>query len=286
MDLTAFSKYKELDSETKKNFTGNLTEYNHDIPDKHNIGDTLPAPAVVPIPVGTEAATVGTSPVPAREDHVHAEDLNRDNWEAGKFSAVLRGTELLPAYTFSLDPDTGMYSPAANGVALVTGGDNRLKFNSADTESFENVPILSKNKAGTSVGDIVAYDSGSVQLNNNISVGTTLTYLSSTYVFIAAKGRAYKLHVWAHADHGHTGGTSTLVTEIHRSFNGAGFVVADDSKMISAGPAGSRQSVAHSYIISVPANTTCELRLYSTRIGGTSASIYTIHTGYTWMAMG
>ena len=286
MDLTSFNKYKELDSEVKKNFTGNLTEYNHDIPDKHNIGDTLPAPDVVPIAVGTAVATVGTSPVAAREDHVHGEDLSRDNWEAGKFSAILRGTEALPAYTFSSDPDTGMFSPAVNGVSLVAGGDNRFKINSANTESFEDTPILSKNKAGTSVGEIVAYDSGKTQLDTTRALTTSLAYLASSYVYIAPKGRAYKLHVQATADIGHTGGVSTNVVELWRKFGAGAWTLAATNKMITGAAAGYRINAHQGYILDVAANTSCELRLYGVRIGGTSSSVYSVHTGYTWWIQG
>ena len=41
------------------------------------------------------------------------------------------GTALLPALTFTGDPNTGMWSPAANTIAWSTGGDERMRLDSA-----------------------------------------------------------------------------------------------------------------------------------------------------------
>ena len=69
MDLSVFSKYQEYQSETGRQFNPALRANNHEDPDIHLIGESVPSASVIST-IG-DAATVGTSPVPAREDHSH-----------------------------------------------------------------------------------------------------------------------------------------------------------------------------------------------------------------------
>lgn len=58
-------------------FRPGLTVPEHEIRDLHYIGEALPVPSLITTSISIEAdANTGGSPVPAREDHVHAVDVD------------------------------------------------------------------------------------------------------------------------------------------------------------------------------------------------------------------
>jgi len=57
-------------------FKPGLTVPEHEVRDLHYIGEALPVPSLITSSISVEAdASTGDSPVPAREDHVHAVDV-------------------------------------------------------------------------------------------------------------------------------------------------------------------------------------------------------------------
>jgi len=57
-------------------FKPGLTVPEHELKDLHYIGEALPVPSLITSSISVEAdADVGGSPVPAREDHIHAVDV-------------------------------------------------------------------------------------------------------------------------------------------------------------------------------------------------------------------
>jgi len=69
------------------------------------------------------------------------------------------GTSLLPSYTFTDDPNTGIYRPSADALGFATGGIRRLSFSGADW-NFNNTNL-------TAIG--------SVSLNNMLSLTTEIS---------------------------------------------------------------------------------------------------------------
>jgi hypothetical protein len=57
-------------------FKSGLTVPEHEVRDLHYIGEALPVPSQITTSISIEAdASTGSSPIPAREDHVHAVDV-------------------------------------------------------------------------------------------------------------------------------------------------------------------------------------------------------------------
>jgi len=54
-------------------------------------------------------------------------DFSGNNFTATGIFLSGDGTAAAPAHTFSSDPDTGIYSPGANSVAITTGGSERVR---------------------------------------------------------------------------------------------------------------------------------------------------------------
>lgn len=142
MDITAFNKYKEIDTETNKEFRQPLDASNHDNnPDRHLIGDTIPAPSIVPYAISASVGSIGISPFAAREDHIHPYTAPDPYVLPGSVSftnvtitgrlALPNGTSLAPSLYFTNDVDCGMYRQGSN-ISFVRGGIELLNLGNAN----------------------------------------------------------------------------------------------------------------------------------------------------------
>ena len=110
------------------------------------------------------------------------------------------GTAALPSYSFSVDPNTGVYSPGADQIALTTGGVARLT--TTTTEVTSTLPLRLPNG---SAGALTAASSSNT--NNGLYFSTTEVGLVTVGVlrFAANASRAYSTVPW----NGPSGSAST-----------------------------------------------------------------------------
>jgi len=158
MDLSVFNKYQEYQSETEKQFTPALRTSNHEDPDIHLIGESVPAPSLLSSVTGTPA--IGSSPIPAREDHTHGLDASAipfslsatgvsstvsaagsaDTVSRGdhahalpepltraRFGITANGSALAPAIYWTSDAFLGIYRTAGGNMIFTDGGIAKLE---------------------------------------------------------------------------------------------------------------------------------------------------------------
>ena len=83
-------------------------------------------------PAGSAGNAVGEQWLDTSGSTVVLKVWNGSAWQQqNKFSAVA-GTAAAPLYSFSGDPNTGIYSPGADQVAVATNGVERLKFDTTE----------------------------------------------------------------------------------------------------------------------------------------------------------
>ena len=83
---------------------------------------------------------------------------NGTGWEVKEYpAALLAGTAANPSLYFSGDPNTGLYSPGADQVALSTGGTGRLFVDATgDVGINQTVPVTKLDLSGNYGQNIVA----------------------------------------------------------------------------------------------------------------------------------
>ena len=158
MDLTQFNKLKEMESASKKEFDNPLTNSLHNDVDLHNIGDAMPSPTIIE-PVGGSSSTVGASPFPAREDHVHAYETTG---QVGLNTATL----LSPSLYFLSDTNTGMYRVTTDTIGFAGGGSLNLSISPSQTRVYGNLKVESYVRTE---GNIQASENDS---NKTVHIGT------------------------------------------------------------------------------------------------------------------
>ena len=121
------------------------------------------------------------------------------------------GTEPLPSISFVSDPDTGIYSPGANQLAVATNGTGRLfvdasgrvalggttvtdsnLLNIQGSTSIDNVGVVLNKTNGTAQVWAIQ-NSGSLSFFNYTASSTALTINTSNQVGIGTSGPSYQL---------------------------------------------------------------------------------------------
>ena len=92
--------------------------------------------------------------------------------------AVPQGTAALPGLAFDGDPDTGIYSPGADQIALVTAGTGRLFVNSTGTIQTNSAGQI---ESWSSAGSLTLYGGatskgGGIKLNGGVADGNIIFY--------------------------------------------------------------------------------------------------------------
>jgi hypothetical protein len=105
-------------------------------------------------------------------------DILGDIYASGTVK-VSTGTAAAPTYSFASDPNTGMYSPAADTVGVSVAGAEALRVNSAG-----EVLVA----ASTDAGDYKLQVNGNAYVNGNVLVGTTIDDSTSK---LRVNGRIY-----------------------------------------------------------------------------------------------
>ncbi len=104
----------------------------------------------------------------------------------GTLSGQLRGNSSssasTPGFAFNGDPDTGIGRPGPNELALITGGVNRLTFDSAGTASFTNSVTI---PAGSTIAGYLTTAAAA-------STYLTITAAGSTYLAASAASSTYQ----------------------------------------------------------------------------------------------
>jgi hypothetical protein len=112
----------------------------------------------------------------------------------GQQVAMTLGSAAAPSITFSGDTNTGIFSPAADTVAIGTGGTERLRVDSAGNAGLGVTPSAWRN-----VFNAFQFgESGSVQSTNNNTIRTRLsnnTYVNSSGNEIYLKNGAAHIYI-------------------------------------------------------------------------------------------
>lgn len=107
-----------------------------------------------------------------------------DSWTANKALAGTNGTAALPSYSFSADPDTGLYRSGANQVSVATNGLERLRVGDTATTLVNGVDlVLNRGTYGGTVTTTTLTDNRTYTLPNVsgtlITTGDTGTVTST-----------------------------------------------------------------------------------------------------------
>lgn len=102
------------------------------------------------------------------------------------------GTAAAPTFTFATDLDTGVYSPAANQIALATAGVQQLKLDSTGLASFANSIGIGEVAASTSynINMQKTYNANGTRYGiNNVTLVDNTTALTAARTAIGAMSR-------------------------------------------------------------------------------------------------
>lgn len=111
------------------------------------------------------------------------------------FAASSLGTAASPAFTFSGDPDTGIYSPSANNLSLATAGVNRFQMDATGNIIINGGSMSSINGAQTyltigGTGTDSALSSGTINVTNDRATPTAGDNLGE-YRFISKNNQGF-----------------------------------------------------------------------------------------------
>ncbi|WP_374073295.1 tail fiber domain-containing protein [Bdellovibrio bacteriovorus] len=114
---------------------------------------------------------------------------------AAGFAASSLGTAGSPAFTFTGDPDTGIFSPAANNLSLATAGVNRFQMDATGNITINGGAVSSINGAQTyltigGTGADSALSSGTINVTNDRATPTAGDNLGE-YRFISKNNQGF-----------------------------------------------------------------------------------------------
>ena len=127
--------------------------------------------------IGTDVVTATAAQINGSPNKAGAETISGAwNFTSGTTMNGISnavGTEAIPAYSFSSDPDTGIYSESANVVNVATSGSKRLSVTAMELRSFQPVwspPGSQTVPAFTFTGDTTT----GIYQNGGASIGFTV----------------------------------------------------------------------------------------------------------------
>jgi len=122
---------------------------------------------------------------------------NGTGWEVKSYPAALQlGSASAPSLYFTGDPNTGLYSPGADQVALSTGGTGRLFVDATGSVSAANVATYN---TGTNGPQFYALNS-SASRTYNLSASTELAVERATTCYISIIGASSSIVQFGDAD--------------------------------------------------------------------------------------
>ena len=125
------------------------------------------------------------------------------NFQAGIIASTTLGNTLTPAFTFSADTNTGIYSPGADTIALTTGGVEGVRITSGQLFGINRTPSYRLDiSTGARVTDQIGFRlnnssndgvymvpyAGAGSYNNNAVLGDTVIIAQSNNLTVGAGG--------------------------------------------------------------------------------------------------